>query len=235
MKNLIVALCLVTTLSAAADTNVVTRMRRRPSRPSAGLLERKELVPSKQIGVENNQKTLDASQVEAAVQKARILTNLPLVYGKGTSVAAVALFERDDATTLTLMPEEFKATVNVTALSSDGAAPDVVLSRLQKELLRATLYLMGSGYTRNDITKPIKSLKELDAISIVNPYPETMMHLNAKAAAGIQTIRFATYGQACREGWAPAPTNDVQKAIWDEVHAPPKTPMKIEFDPKKGR
>ena len=44
-----------------------------------------------------------------------------------------------------------------------------------------------------------------------------------------------TYKEACEEGWAPAPTNEIQKAIWDKVRATPKNPMKIEFDPKKGR
>ena len=34
---------------------------------------------------------------------------------------------------------------------------------------------------------------------------------------------------------APAPTNEFQKAVWDKVHAIPQNPMKIEFDPKKGR
>jgi len=37
------------------------------------------------------------------------------------------------------------------------------------------------------------------------------------------------------EGWAPAPTNEYQKIVWDKVHAIPQKPMKIEFDPKKGR
>ena len=55
------------------------------------------------------------------------------------------------------------------------------------------------------------------------------------SAAGVTPLRRTIYRRACQEGWAPAPTNDVQKAIWDKVHAIPKTPMKIEFDPKKGR
>ena len=29
----------------------------------------------------------------------------------------------------------------------------------------------------------------------------------------------STYRKACREGWAPAPTNDVQKAIWEDINA----------------
>ena len=55
------------------------------------------------------------------------------------------------------------------------------------------------------------------------------------ANAGVTPAQMSTYLAACKQGWAPAPTNDVQKAIWDKVHAVPATPMKIEFDPKKGR
>ena len=52
---------------------------------------------------------------------------------------------------------------------------------------------------------------------------------------GILPVRTTTYLQACQEGWAPMPTNAVQKAIWEKVRAIPQSPMKIEFDPKKGR
>ena len=237
MKNLIVALCLVTTAAVAAETSAASRVRRRPPRPSAGILERREAVPSKPIGVENLQKVVDAAQVGDIVRKARKSTYLPLVLGKGGSVAAVELVERDDATTITLMPEEFRAIVNVKALSSDGAAPDVVTTRLLKELSRAALYLMGSGCALGDVTRPIRGLKELDGITFPSAQPETLTHLNAKNVAGVQLVRFASYAQACQEGWAPAPTNDIQKAIWEKVHAPPQKPMKITFDPaaQKGK
>ena len=36
---------------------------------------------------------------------------------------------------------------------------------------------------------------------------------------GIPTLRHGTYRSACEHGWAPAPTNDVQKAIWERVKA----------------
>ena len=32
--------------------------------------------------------------------------------------------------------------------------------------------------------------------------------------AGFEPAVVATYLTACREGWAPAPTNDAQRAIW---------------------
>ena len=227
MKKLIMAICLVSSAVTIADTNNVVRTRRRPSRPSAGILERRELLPSKQIGVKNNQKIVTETCVNDSVLKARMTTSLPLVSGNGTSVAEIELIERNDASVLTLMPEEFKATINVSALATDSATPDVIALRLQKEMSRAGLFLMGSGCSRGDITKPIRGLKELDALQLFPPHPETLMHLNAKGIAGVQLIRFASYDQACREGWAPAPTNDVQKAIWDEVHAIPTEPIKI--------
>ena len=47
--------------------------------------------------------------------------------------------------------------------------------------------------------------------------------------------RSVPYSRACREGWAPPPTNDVQRTIWKQVHAVPDKPIKIEFDPKKDK
>jgi hypothetical protein len=50
---------------------------------------------------------------------------------------------------------------------------------------------------------------------------------------GVLPAQRATYLKACEEGWAPAPTNDVQKAIWDKVHAMPTEPIKIKPETKK--
>ena len=52
---------------------------------------------------------------------------------------------------------------------------------------------------------------------------------------GVVPDQRITYREACRKGIAPAPTNEYQKAIWEKEHAVPKNPMKIEFDPKKGK
>ena len=50
---------------------------------------------------------------------------------------------------------------------------------------------------------------------------------------GVLPAQRATYLKACEEGWAPAPTNDVQKAIWEKVHAMPTEPLKIKPETKK--
>ena len=57
------------------------------------------------------------------------------------------------------------------------------------------------------------------------------------AARGVTPHYRCPYFKACEEGWAPAPTNEYQRAVWEKVHAIPDKPMKIEFDPatQKGK
>ncbi len=47
--------------------------------------------------------------------------------------------------------------------------------------------------------------------------------LNQAKAHGIPFARRTTYKQAVKEGWAPAPTNDIQRAVWDSVKNPAMT------------
>ena len=46
---------------------------------------------------------------------------------------------------------------------------------------------------------------------------------------GVTPWKETTYKRACEEGWAPAPTNEYQKAVWDKVHAIPDQPLKIKY------
>jgi hypothetical protein len=54
---------------------------------------------------------------------------------------------------------------------------------------------------------------------------------------GVTPAEMTTYRKACREGWAPAPTNDIQKAIWEQVKADkergPTNPLKISMPKRK--
>jgi hypothetical protein len=49
---------------------------------------------------------------------------------------------------------------------------------------------------------------------------------------GVKKERRIPYRVACQEGWAAQPTNDYQKAVWEQVHSIPDKPLKIEYDPK---
>ena len=91
-----------------------------------------------------------------------------------------------------------------------------------------------SQYTGNILT--VSSVAGLDSVDpdkvVFDMVQRCTKHLES---IGVTPSRKATYQVACREGWAPAPTNDVQKAIWDEVRKLPEKPIQIKFDPKKGR
>ena len=78
-------------------------------------------------------------------------------------------------------------------------------------------------------------IEDLDAVGEFTPGDVIMRELDYLNACGVTGERWVTYKKACQQGWAPAPTNNIQQAIWNRVHAAPKNPMKIEFDPKKGR
>ena len=143
----------------------------------------------------------------------------------------------EDGPLMTAYPEEHLALVNMTVLSK-GVSSGVRQDRIEKLTWRAIGHIVGcgapDGYTC--VMKPIRNMAELDAMPNKFIHPATFFKARPYFdMCGVTPARKGTYESACQQGWAPAPTNDVQKAIWDKVHAIPATPMKIEFDPKKGR
>lgn len=141
-----------------------------------------------------------------------------------------------DLPALTAYPEEAISCVNVGALG--GADKATVEKRIEKELHRAFGFAMGGySFTRTAcVMDVVYSTDELDANPAVILSP--MRLVGVKRAAdklGLTVMRPVLYSQAVRQGWAPAPTNDRQKVIWEKAHEIPKTPMNIRFDPKKGR
>lgn len=142
----------------------------------------------------------------------------------------VAVVNKPSQPALLVAPEERWAQVNVAALN--GSA---VTIRVQKEVARAIAFLSGAASTSyvETLVSPITSIQDLDRIEgYTLPIDSIRAMEPYLKGLGIAPWRQAYYRQACKEGWAPAPTNDVQKAIWNEIHAPPTDPLKITFDPK---
>ncbi len=124
------------------------------------------------------------------------------------------------APTLLVAPEIPWAQVNVKALGADGAKHDVVVARTQKEIWRAFMMCCGAANSNMSpcVMRTICSLGDLDSQTVRIPCPEPMMKvLNAGQNLGLKRPEQKTYKQACEEGWAPDPTNDVQKAIRESV------------------
>lgn len=92
--------------------------------------------------------------------------------------------------------------------------------RVKKEVLRAICQLCGSGYSIGgaSIMTPITRDEHLDYITQYElPFDQLGMMQSHLRSFGITTYVQTTYREACRLGWAPAPTNEWQRAIYEET------------------
>ena len=208
----------------------------------------------KVIRVVNAQKIVPASTLDPMIDGFKVAMGLTLfpmeteetslfsVVKRGFAAdktgAVLALVDDPDAPRILCAPEEGWAAVNVRALAVDAPPPDVLRKRVIKEAWRSLSIALGASDTmyRPCLLSPTHTLADLDAnVSlVVSPEPFSKMMGNAEAL-GIRRIRQTTYRKACYEGWAPAPTNEYQKAIWDMVHALPSQPIKIKPETTKQK
>lgn len=146
---------------------------------------------------------------------------------------AAAVFIVDDADlpiTLLTAPEAKWSIVNVAALAADGASPAFVSARVRKEAARGLLMACG-GYdaqkagTLMSTVTTLKELDEFDGTSL--PIDVLNRVLRSLPSYGIERWVISTYYEACLEGWAPAPTDKYQQAVWDRVHEMPTEPIVI--------
>ena len=192
----------------------------------------------------NCQKRAPEAWIKEAVKSFADLTRFKVTYKEGTfDLAApkiegnVTLFIVDDEKLPPILfaPESRWAFVNIAPIAKE-TRPAFFEARTRKELVRGVSFLCGatnSQYPRS-LTRGIVDQSDLDKnpdlqlpFDVIQRFPTYMEPL------GVTPARVVMYRQACQEGWAPKPTNDVQKAVWDKVHALPSKPIKIEYDEKR--
>ncbi len=150
----------------------------------------------------------------------------------------VEIKDFDYSATFITAPEDGYAVLNVKKLRTDNPSRKILDRRLTQEIWRVVVLALGGGYDADPrcLMKPFLTTAELDACPSTCPCPMNLSSVAMGAARfGIVPERKVTYKTAVSEGWAPPPTNEVQKAIWDKVHAIPDKPLTIEFDPKKDK
>ena len=258
MKRLIILVAATAAFVSVFADNASSVKRSRPrgrSAPSGGIVEKP--YSGNVLRIASVQTKVPLAQIQPMVQQMRWTSLLPFEVCDGAKYASVApivaanqlagedgvgaavLIVEDDSLPMTLVAPEKRWTIfNIKPLLAD--APDKVRAeeRFNKMLWCAVARTLGAGYSgyKPCVLVPFTSLSALDYNPATKPCPEPFNKMiDTGAEYGIKTITIASYRDACRRGWAPVPTNDVQKAIWDEVHALPASPIKIEFDPKKGR
>lgn len=232
-----------------AEQKAQLRKERREKRlaESGGLVERNIL--GKSTLIINAQTAIPIDCVNKAADSIRslALVKVEVIQGdltkryRPTPEHPVVISVIDDPgsdTTILIAPEQNWATLNVNPLLRDRPAEDIAEARIHKQVWRATAMAMGAA---NSMTQPcllrqINNLRELDRTRNMLPSPQPINNMIEVAdKLGIVRVHRATYRRACQEGWAPQPTNDVQRKIWNQVHQIPDKPIKIEFNPKRDK
>lgn len=149
----------------------------------------------------------------------------------------VVLADSPDLPMLVTAPEAGWAIVNVAALR-DGKAGGLA-HRVRVELLRGFALASGCAFMSRDpvvLRSNVLISEDLDLLDAEEYGMMARLQMERELPThGVTPWKTMAYRKACEEGWAPQPTNDFQKAIWKRTHQLPSAPMKIEFDPKKGK
>ena len=185
-------------------------------------------------------------QVESEQQPFELKTATDLMEKHKASVAFFVIDDANFPMSLTCL-EGGWGLINMAALAEGNPPQEVLARRFAAEynrVIRSLLVVGGSGRSAMSTTfngKPRQAPRsgaDLDLIKKIGiPMEDARaIHFNM-AAFGVRECEIVPYEDACRQGWALPPTNDIQRAIWDNVHAIPNKPMKIEFDPatQKGK
>lgn len=218
--------------------------------PAAGFVEK----PGSQKGVfsfVNTQTELPRKEIEmvAKMVEKSLLIKTEIVDAKPGCPAELVKAARgaiglvvvcDDKTpALLVAPEDGWAVVNVKKLDKFATPESRAKSfgdRCRRELLRGFCAVSGgcaSTYPGNCIS--VTNLEELELAPEGIPYDKVEAARRFLKSRGYSPLYRTSYGKACREGWAPAPTNDAQRTVWNRIHALPSDPIKIKYDPKRDK
>lgn len=144
----------------------------------------------------------------------------------------VMLYSDQDRPVLLAAPDEGWAAVNVAkigkGLAAESAKAKFVPSRTRKAMMRALAYACGAGGTGfpGNILS-IARIEDLDYCKEFIPFDAIQQIFKLLEVRGVTRQAYVTYRAACRQGWAPAPTNEYQKAVWDKVHELPTNPLPL--------
>ena len=124
------------------------------------------------------------------------------------------------------------AILNVAALEDGLKSPDGLTDRARKEFVRVFCALSGgfSSQFKVPLINSVVKVSDLDSCESDPPADINARLRPYLELRGVKPEQKITYRKACEQGWAPTPTNEFQKAVWDKVHAIPSKPMKISYD-----
>ena len=157
------------------------------------------------------------------------LTNADAFLNESGAGAAVIVAKLDaKLPTLLAAPDNRWAFVNVSALPEN----DKILMR--REAVRALAFSVGGALSQAPVSLmgPFGNLKQLASL----PTDQMPIDVVQRVATGLKYYGVHPYVRdvylhGCEQGWAPPPTNEYQKAVWERVkaqrEAKPSNPITI--------
>ena len=134
--------------------------------------------------------------------------------------------------------EESWAMLNAASIRTDNPDAKTFVRRLSVLFVRQFCRALGSDECMGKDTAfhSILEVKDIDEVTSldITMLPEMGIR-DTLPRRGLELIEIGSYEDACMLNIAPAPTNDIQRAIWKKVHAPPEKPMKITYDKDKQK
>ncbi len=251
------AMCLASVSATAADgpkreltDSERASMKKERIARVGGLLPRPG-TPAGRIVFVNNQTAVPVEDLMATQERNSMklrglchwTNNVPATVASASAVkdglkANFALFVIDDAKMpMSLVAMEDKwAFVNIAPLKNGtGADGELLRHRAKNELARVYGVLCGGSASqfKSKLMNAVDTPNDLNGCTDELPVDTTAKMMQYVELRGCKPLQLAPYIRACQEGWAPEPTNDVQRAIWDKVHAQPTEPIKIKPETKK--
>lgn len=251
MNRLICAVvATITAVAALAETEQLTPeqiAKREASRMRTGGLILDTRAQRGKVVVYNAQKLVEAATIRTETEKIATETMLRFEVAEASPVAfadakslrdsnggevAVILSDTPAQPALAVLPDDALAYIGVEALKGGD-----VTKRVATQLRRAVAYACGCGSSAGLMARVAKPADLERAGEAQLPYTTIQSMTDFLKELGVVPGHMVLYSKACREGWAPKPSNKYQKSAWKRVHEMPYSPLKIKFDPatQKGK
>ena len=150
---------------------------------------------------------------------------------------AVFIVDAPDLPISLIAIEDGWAIMNIRPLYEGKVSEDLLRHRAKNEFARVYGIICGgvSSQFKSQIMNMVSKPSDLNGCTDELPVDVTAKMPAYLEGRGVKSIQLVPYRRACQEGWAAQPTNDIQKAIWNQVHQIPDKPITIEFDLKKDK
>lgn len=263
MKNLIVGItCAVLGVSCLADEAAATKkaklspeeVAQRRAQTQEAMLKRTGGMVLKpgtlkgEVVIVNCQKSADKKWLSESAASLAKDTKFKVTLADGAFDIAnpvvkgnvsVFVIEDEKLPMMLVAPESRWAAVNVAPLKKGaGEKPAFFEARTRKVVARAMAHLCGGVGSQFPyaVTGPITKVEDLDQNPEQRLPVDVMQRFRSYMPAfGVSGAIYLPYRLGCREGWAAQPTNDYQKAIWDEVHTLPTDPIRIKPESQRKK